>query len=579
MRSPDIRRSFGLVFGAIALLVGGLAAVAHADDAGYESITGEGSSWSGIAIDSMRANFKSLENLNVEYSRTGSSAGRTSFIKGLVTFAASDIGFQFHPEDGSEPDKPEPGSYAYIPITAGGTSFVYSLKINGQRVSNLRLSGENVAKIFTGKLTKWNDPALLADNPGLALPDRAIVPIVRADGSGSTFHFTEWMSRQYSDIWMDYCARSDRAPACGPTSFYPAISGMIAKNGDPGVAGYVSGSSAEGSIGYVSYSYAFEYGHPVAKVLNPAGYYTEPTPENVAVSLLKAEINYDENSTEYLTQKLEGLYTDTDPRSYTLSSYSYLILRTKIDGNYNEKKGRTLGKFSYYAMCQAQKDSATLGFSPLPINLVQASFQQIRKIPGVEIENIDIAKCKNPTFSPDGTNVLAANAPMPEACDKQGPTQCDTGTGGLKSKTTRSKAPSGGSSGLITGGPNPSGANATATSSQSGGSSSSSAGKAGTRGSAAAGSGGATSCDPETGLCAASANASGSASSDDLATNAANVSNSSGDQAVAAPTVLAASSGWSSSQTSTLLVVLFAIALLVAPPLAWRRFSTSDGAK
>ena len=98
----------------------------------------------------------------------------------------------------------------------------------------------------------------------------------------------------------------------------------------------------------------------------------------------------------YLTQQLDGVYTDTDPRSYQLSSYSYLILPTKVGGQFNEAKGRTLGAFAYYAMCQAQQQSASLGYSPMPINLVQASFDQIRKIPGVEVQNIDIADVQEP---------------------------------------------------------------------------------------------------------------------------------------------------------------------------------------
>ena len=110
--------------------------------------------------------------MTVDYNPSGSSAGRQNFLNGTVDFAASDIPFQFRPEDGSAPENPEPGSYAYIPVTAGGTAFMYNLKINGQRVTNLRLSGENVAKIFTGAITKWDDPAIKADNPGLDLPSR-----------------------------------------------------------------------------------------------------------------------------------------------------------------------------------------------------------------------------------------------------------------------------------------------------------------------------------------------------------------------------------------------------------------------
>jgi len=325
---------------------------------------------------------------------------------------------------------------------------MYNLKINGKRVTNLRLSGENVAKIFTRTITKWNDPAIQADNPGLTMPARDIVPVVRSDGSGSSAQFTKWMIAMHQGIWDEYCQRSGRAPACGFTSFYPTVKGIVAQSGDLGIAGYVSQGFAEGAIGYVNYSYALGAQFPVAKVLNKAGYYTEPTPQNVAVSLLKAKINMNEaDPSVFLTQILDGVYSDTDPRNYQLSSYSYFILPTRVAGQFNEAKGRTLGAVAYYMMCQAQQQSASLGYSPMPINLVQASLEQIAKIPGVEVQNIDITKCNNPTFSADGTNLLAKKAPQPKACDKKGSKQCPYGTGGLQNVQTPVNAGASGGTG------------------------------------------------------------------------------------------------------------------------------------
>ena len=223
--------------------------------ASYQRISGEGSSWAAGFMDAMRVNVKQF-GITVDYNPSGSTSGRKNFLNGTVDFAASDIPFQFKPEDGSAPENPAPGSYAYMPITAGGTSFIYNLKINGQRVTNLRLSGENVAKIFTGAITNWNDPAIAADNPGLTMPDKKVVPVVRSEGSGSTAQFSLWMIKQHGGIWNDYCNRSGRAPKCGETSFYPTIPGMIAQSGDLGVTGYVTQGFAEGAIGYVNYSYA-----------------------------------------------------------------------------------------------------------------------------------------------------------------------------------------------------------------------------------------------------------------------------------------------------------------------------------
>ena len=543
-----VRLLAALVLALTAMTVS-LSSNAHADS--YQRISGEGSSWAFNAIDAMRVNVKQF-GITVDYNPSGSSAGRKDFLNGTVDFAASDIPFQFHPEDGSPPENPQPGSYAYIPVVAGGTSFMYNLKINGQQVTNLRLSGLNVAKIFTGAVTKWNDPAIQADNPGLTMPDRTIVPVVRSDGSGSSDQFTRWMIHTHNDIWMAFCNRSGRAPKCGDTSYYPTVPGMIAQSRDEGIAGYVSQSFAEGAIGYVNYSYALNTQFPVAKVLNAAGYYTEPTPQNVAVSLLKARINFDQNSQDYLTQILDDVYTDTDDRNYQLSSYSYFILPTKVQGQFNTDKGKTLGAFTYYAMCQAQQQSASLGYSPLPVNLVKASLDQIKKIPGVVVENVDISKCNNPTFSPDGTNVLALNAPHPPPCDKQGPTQCATGTGGLAKKSTPVKPGASGGGPSRAAGPGGRGAAGAGAGAASG-----STGAAG-----AAGSTGAAACDPTLGSCDAGANGGGG-------------SDNSGDLAVGgqAATVLPGAKGWGSSQTLMVFITLLVLALLILPPAVWQRLS------
>jgi phosphate ABC transporter phosphate-binding protein len=536
------------------------AAVAPAAGAAesYQRISGEGSSWAAGAIDAMRVNVKQF-GITVDYNPSGSTAGRKNFLNGTVDFAASDIPFQFQPEDGSAPDNPAPGSYAYMPVTAGGTSFMYNLKVNGQRVTNLRLSGENLTRIFTGTITAWDDPALAADNPGLTLPKRKIVPVVRSDGSGSSAQFTRWMISEHGGLWQDYCKRSGRAPKCGQTSFYPTVPGMIAQGGDLGVAGYVSQSLAEGAIGYVNYSYSLGVRFPVAKVLNAAGYYNEPTPDNVAVSLLKAGINQDPSSPDYLTQQLEGVYRDTDPRNYPLSSYSYLILPTAVRGQFNEAKGKTMGAFSYYAMCQAQEQSASLGYSPMPINLVTASFDQIKKIPGVVRQDIDVTKCRNPTFSPDGTNLLAKNAPQPQDCDRRGPSQCATGTGGAKGTKTAVKPVAGAPAGPAGG----------AAASAGGGPGSVAAGAGNTATGEAAGTATAPAvCDPETGACT------------DPAPLASEVTGAGEDQAGAAgpgealaEASLRASSGWSGSHSVMALVVLLTLALLLAPGVASRLLS------
>lgn len=417
---------------------------AHADS--WAPISGTGSTWSQNALDQWRRNVGENYGMTVNYSGVGSSAGRRDFINGTVDFAISEIPFQSRPEDNSQPEVPRAG-YAYMPIVAGGTAFMYNLKIGGKRVTNLRLSGAVVTKIFAGAITKWNDPAIQSDNPGLAMPDRAIVPIVRSDGSGSSAQFSLWMSKQHGDIWTR-----------GMTSQFPTPPNGKAQNGSLGVAGYVSQDYGEGAITYVEYSYAVKSGFPVAKVLNNAGYYIEPTAPSVAVALLQAQINTDAGSADYLTQILDGVYNNGDPRTYPLSSYSYLIVPTEVSGIFTAEKGRTLGGFAEYVLCEGQQSATALGYSPLPMNLVLAGSEQLKRIPGANANGIDINKCNNPTFKPGDSpsnNQLAVSAPAPAECDKQGPNQCTSGTAGSAGTDTAvtgsgsggSSAEAGGSSG------------------------------------------------------------------------------------------------------------------------------------
>lgn len=444
-------RLLGAITAALALAVSLLpVSAAHAAES-YVPISGAGSSWSSVAIQQWAVNVQQY-GMKVRYASTGSSDGRNQFKAGTVDFAVSEIPYGI--KDGGVTDVPPTVGYAYMPIVAGGTSFMYNLSSGGKQITNLRLSGPVLAGIFTGSITSWDDPKIKADNPGLELPKRKVVPVVRSDGSGSTAQFTTWMSKKYPSQWNAYCKQAGRPLPCGVTSNYPTIpgKGFIAQPNSQGVSGYVAQKANVGTITYVEYSYALKTGYPVAKVLNKAGYYVEPTASNVAVGLLGAKINTDKKSPSYLTQILDGVYDNPDARTYPLSSYSYMIIPTTTDASLTTAKGKTLGAFDYYFLCEGQQQAEVLGYSPLPINLVQAGLDQVRRIPGVQAKSIDIRKCNNPTFSADGKNTLAVKAPQPPACDKLGATQCNTGTGGAKGTATPTQTSSGSGRSSGTGG-------------------------------------------------------------------------------------------------------------------------------
>lgn len=433
-----IFRTVSFALAGFLLVLASASGVVAASATTWIPISGTGSTWSQNALDQWRKNVATNYGMTVNYSGTGSSAGRRDFLQGTVDFAVSEIPFQASPEDGSAPEVPKTG-FAYMPIVAGGTSFMYNLKIGGKQVTNLRLSGDSITKIFTGVITNWNDPQLQTDNPGLAMPNKPIVPVVRSDGSGSTAQFTLWMSKQNSTLWNSFCTKVHRATPCGLTSQYPTFGNAKAQSGSLGVAGYVKQPYGEGAITYVEYSYALNANFPVVKVLNSAGYYVEPTASSVAVALLKAQINSTASSPAYLTQILDGVYNNADPRTYPLSSYSYMIVPTEVAGIFTSAKGATLGAFASYMLCEGQQQAAALGYSPLPMNLVLAGFEQIKRIPGAGAANVNANSCNNPTFKAGDSptnNELAVSAPQPAACDKQGTSQCTTGTGGARSVST-----------------------------------------------------------------------------------------------------------------------------------------------
>jgi phosphate ABC transporter phosphate-binding protein len=537
-----------------------IAPIVPASAASYVPVSGSGSTWSANAMDQWRRNVNQY-GMRIDYQASGSSDGRNQFRNGTVDFAVSEIPYGL--KDGNVVDPLPSRPFAYMPIVAGGTAFMYNLKIGPNRVTQLRLSGETIAKIFTGVITKWDDAAIKADNPGLTLPPIKVVPVIRSDGSGTTAQFTTWLASQYPDIWNAYCQKVGRGTPCGFTSNFPSSAGFVAQSGSLGVSGYVKQDQSVGAITYVEYSYAKSAGFPAAKVLNKSGFYVLPTAEAVAVGLLGAKINPD------LTSNLSGVYASSDKRAYPLSSYSYMVIPTSLDNGFSNEKGNTLADFANYFLCQGQQQADALGYSPLPINLVQAGFDQIKRIPGAVVENINIAKCSNPTFSSDGTNTLAKTAPQPPACDAKGPTQC-----GTAAETAGGGASGGGSSGGGGGSGGGSGGGTTGGTTSGGGTTG-----GGTTGGAVTdvtvdGGGAAVVVDPETGQVIAAEPVvdptTGEVIVDPAAAAAAGGAVTGGAYVAGIPVSTEASSGWGPYTGLLVATFIVVLALLFAPPLVAR---------
>ena len=393
------------------------------------SVSGAGSTFAQIAIDEWRAGAARKLGLEVNYSGQGSSAGRRSFIEGTVDFASSDIPF--------EPGETVARGFTYLPLVAGGTALMYNIKdTTGTPVRNLRLSGETVAKIFFGRITRWSAAEIAADNPQLAgkLPSTEVKPVVRSGGSGTTAVFTGYLGAVAPKLWDEFAADprwrdSIRAGARFTSTFPPGVPGVQYSNGSDGIANFVATQTpgADGSIGYAEAGYAVQRGLPTTSVRNQAGKYVQPGARNQAIALTQATRNLDG------TQNLDKVYFYDDPETYPISSYNYMIAPTT---GFDPAKGETLGKFIIYAITEGQSKAEPLGYSPLPPNLVQQGLDAVKSIPGA------------PTPPPLGDwgryyEQLKVDEPAPEPT--AGATGAATGAGATTAAGTAAAAATGSS--------------------------------------------------------------------------------------------------------------------------------------
>ena len=162
------------------------------------TLAGAGASSQKAAIQAWKAGFSSANpEANVEYDPVGSGAGVKKFLAKEVSFAGSDEVLK--DEDLAAAEQRCGAPAIHLPVYISPIAVVFNL----EGVDSLNLTAENVAKIFAGQITKWNDPAIAADNEGVNLPDLAINPVHRADGSGTTYNFTEWLHAAAPSVWTN----------------------------------------------------------------------------------------------------------------------------------------------------------------------------------------------------------------------------------------------------------------------------------------------------------------------------------------------------------------------------------------
>jgi ABC-type phosphate transport system substrate-binding protein len=370
-----------------------LAALAHEAAPAYAStaILGGGSGFAALEIDQWRADTaRSPFNLTVNYVAQGSSFGRTQFAQNLFDYGASDIQYIDAElpalQQGRCGGTPLAQCFTYVPVSAGGVAFMYNLvDSSGNRVTDLKLTRRAACKIFTGAITKWNDPEIVATNPRFASFNRSIIPVIRADGAGESYVFSEFCINVAPDVWSAFVNQQHHSEdnpnltpeflAGQPTSNWPqnywGVNPTPVAYAD-GTANYVADPvSGPNSITYVAAGYAKVRSFPTASVQNAAGLFQQPDEDNVTVALGYAKGR--SNGTFQLA------YNGPDPRAYFPSTYSYVLAQTS---GFNPGKGATLGQFLCYAISQGQVIAPQLRYARLSSELVDISENAIAQIPG-----------------------------------------------------------------------------------------------------------------------------------------------------------------------------------------------------
>jgi phosphate transport system substrate-binding protein len=281
--------------------------------------------------------------VRINYQSIGSGGGIRQFTEGTVDFGATDGPMK---DDQIAAVK---GNVQHIPTVLGAVVVTYNLPAVGKTA--LRFDGPTLAAIFLGRITKWNDPRIAALNPGAKLPAADIIVVHRSDGSGTSFIFTDYLSK-VSPEWKT---------KVGSATSVEWPTGLGGK-GNEGVTQQVKQS--EGSIGYVELIYAISNGLPYASIKNAAGQYVEASLKSVTAAASAAAAELDPN-----TDFRVSITNTKGAEAYPISSFTWLLVqKTPTDS----AKGEAIRKFLVWMLePEAQRMAADLHYAPLPMPVIE----------------------------------------------------------------------------------------------------------------------------------------------------------------------------------------------------------------
>jgi phosphate transport system substrate-binding protein len=285
--------------------------------------------------------------VRINYQSIGSGGGIRQVLEGTVDFGATD-----------GPMSDEQLGQAKTPILHFPTvlgAVVATFNLPG--VDKMRLTPETLTGIFLGKITSWNDPALMKENPGVALPAQAIVPVHRSDGSGTTYVFVDYLSK-VSPEW---------AKSVGKSTAVSWPVGLGGK-GNEGVTGLVK--QTPNAIGYVELVYAVQNKLPYADIKNRAGNFVTPTLESVTAAAAGAAGKMPEDFRVSITDS-------TASDAYPIASFTWLLVPSRIA---DAEKGKAIVDFLGWMLEDGQTYTKPLGYAPLPDAVAAMEKKAIAKV-------------------------------------------------------------------------------------------------------------------------------------------------------------------------------------------------------
>ena len=315
------------------------------------TITGAGSTFDAPFFAVAFASYQQQHpGVTVSYAVVGSSAGIAAISAGQVDFGASDV-----PMTASEQAAAKGGPITQVPVALGGEGVAYNLSLPAG--ARLHLTGPVLAEIFLGQITRWNDPALTALNPGVTLPPAAITVVHRSDGSGTTYIFSNYLS-SVSPAWASKVG-------AGKALNWPVGEGA---EGNGGVATTVFRTPF--SIGYVEQAYSKGLVLPFAAIRNQAGNYVIPSAQTVAA---------DAAQKPGITPTDFSIVNQPGASSYPISGYSWALVYTRQPG---QASGQALVTMLDWLTHDGQAYAAANGYVPLPSQIQQLARTTLQQVTG-----------------------------------------------------------------------------------------------------------------------------------------------------------------------------------------------------